>query len=225
MNSGKRRRWLPSPAMVIALFALVSGLAGTAVALQGKNTVKSNDIAPKAVKGTDIASNAISGKKIRKDAVKGSKIKNGSVAAPDLNVFRSDGEAGVVTTTSGPDVDLGGPRVTVTVPPGGLVGIYARAEGQATGGGADGAAQVHLYEPAFLPDAPRIMSVPNNAGFQFRFTAPGSGDLDGVASATRGGMIVLAPPAGTYTFSLRYSQAGGAEASFRNRTIWAGVLN
>jgi hypothetical protein len=38
-------------------------------------------------------------------------------------------------------------------------------------------------------------------------------------------MIVLAPPAGTYTFSLRYSRAGGATALFRNRAIWAGVLN
>ena len=65
----------------------------------------------------------------------------------------------------------------------------------------------------------------NDPSFRVRQTAPGSGDADGVGSALRGGMIVLAPPAGTYTFSLRYSRAGGATALFRNRAIWAGILN
>lgn len=225
MKSAKSRRWLPSPAMVVAVIALVSGLAGTAVALQGRNSVKSDDIAPGAVKGTDIAKRAVKGAKLASDSVAGAKIRNGSIGAQDLDVFRTGNAPAVVATASGPDVDLGGPRVTVTVPQNGLVGIYARVEAQASGGGADGAAQVHLYEPAFLPGAPRIMEVPNGAGFQYRFSAPGTGDVDGAASATRGGMIVLAPPPGTYTFSLRYSAAGGSNASFRNRTIWAGVIN
>jgi hypothetical protein len=38
-------------------------------------------------------------------------------------------------------------------------------------------------------------------------------------------MIILAPPPGTYTFSLRYSAAGGATAIFRNRAIWGAVIN
>ena len=48
------KRRLPSPAMLVAIFALVVGLTGSAVALQGKNSVKSNDIAPSAVKASDI---------------------------------------------------------------------------------------------------------------------------------------------------------------------------
>jgi hypothetical protein len=39
----------PSPALVISLIALAVALAGTAGALPGRNSVKSNDIAPKSV--------------------------------------------------------------------------------------------------------------------------------------------------------------------------------
>ena len=225
MKSRNGRRWLPSPAMVIALIALISGLAGTAVALQGRNSVKSNDIAPKAVNGSDIAANAIKGKKIAKNAVSGAKINDGSVGSADLDVFRTDLGATEVVTTSGPAVPLGGPQVTVTVRQNGLIGIYARAEANANSGGNDGAAQVHLYEPSLLPSAPRIMEVPNQGGFDFRYSSPGPGDIDGASSLTRGGMIVLTAPPGTYTFSLRYSGAGGSTASFRNRGLWAGVMN
>ena len=49
------RKRLPSPAIIVAIVALVAALGGSAVALQGKNSVKSNDIAPGAVKGKDIA--------------------------------------------------------------------------------------------------------------------------------------------------------------------------
>ena len=49
-----RLRKLPSPAMLVAICALIVGLTGSAVALQGKNSVKSNDIAPGAVKASDL---------------------------------------------------------------------------------------------------------------------------------------------------------------------------
>ena len=55
----QRRSWLPSPAMLVAFIALVAALTGSAVALQGKNSVKSNDIAPGAVKGKDIHTEAV----------------------------------------------------------------------------------------------------------------------------------------------------------------------
>ncbi len=50
---------LPSPAMLVAVIALVAALAGSAVALPGSNSVKSNDIKRDAVEGTDIASGAV----------------------------------------------------------------------------------------------------------------------------------------------------------------------
>ena len=223
----RKRSFLPSPAMVVALIALVSGLAGTAVALQGKNSVKSSDIAPKAVKSSDLADKSVKGSKVAKDAVNGSKIENGTVTAPDLDVFRNATAAEGVSTASAPPVDLStGPSVTVTVPDGGLVGVYARADILTVGGGNDGAGHVNLYEPTFLPEAPSIMSAPNGSGaFVSRYSTPGSSDFDGVASPSRGGMIVLSPPAGTYTFSLRYSATGGATATFQNRSLWVGIIS
>jgi hypothetical protein len=211
----QRRRRLPSPAMLVAIVALVAALTGSAVALQGKNSVKSNDIARNAVKGKDIAS----------DAVKTRHLRDGKVTAPKLDLFKVGAIPDEISTTSAPAVDLGGPSATVTVPPDGLVGIFARVEGRAVGGNANGAAQVHLFEPTALSAAPVVMSYPSGGAFAVRQTTPGSGETDGVGSALRGGMIILAPPPGTYTYTLRYSAAGGATALFRNRAIWAGVIN
>lgn len=213
--SSDKRRLLPSPALIVAIVALIAALAGSAVALQGKNSVKSNDI----------ANNAVKGSKIAKDAVTGAKIRNGSVTAPDLDVYRDSFVPTLSSTASGPPVDLGGPAVTVTVPEGGLVGVYARVEALSTGGGGDGAAQVHLQEATLLADAPRIMSFPTNNPIVARFTAPGPDGINGVVGPTRAGMITMAPPAGTYTFSLQYSGAGGATASFQNRRLWVGIVN
>ena len=106
MNEGVRRR-LPSPAMIVAIVGLVVALTGSAVALQGKNSVKSNDIAPNAVKGKDIASNA----------VKSRQVADGKITAPKLDVFKTQVTPEEVSTTSTPAADLGGPSVTVTVPP------------------------------------------------------------------------------------------------------------
>lgn len=209
----QRTRWLPSPALLLSMVALVVAMAGTAVALPGSNTVKSNDIAKNAVKGKDIAS----------DSIKTRHLRDGKITPPKLDLFKTGAVPDEVSTTSGPPADLGGPSVTVTVPTDGLVGIFARVEGRGSGGGANG--QVHLFEPTLLSGAPVVMEFPNDPNFALRQTAPGSGDSDGVGSALRGGMIVIAPPPGTYTFSLRYSQSGGGTANFRNRAIWAGVLN
>jgi len=194
---------LPSPAMVVAVIALVVAMSGAAIALPGKNSVKSNDIKRGAVKGTDIAT--------------------GAVKPADLDLIKVDGEAGPQVTTSGPPVDLGGPSVRVVVPQTGLVAIYARATGQINGGGPDGRAQVHLYEPQLLPGAPRVLEFAAPEP-QLRITTPGPGEVDGTPSLTRGGWIVFPADKGTYTFSLRYSQAGGGTATFQNTGLWAGVV-
>ena len=64
----------PSPAMVVALIALVAALAGTATALPGKNSVDKNDI----------KKNAVKSKNIKKGQVKSSDIADGAVAEADL---------------------------------------------------------------------------------------------------------------------------------------------
>ena len=202
MNESRRRR-LPSPAMLVAIVALVAALTGSAVALQGKNSVKSNDIAPGAVKGKDIA----------KQAVK----------PPKLDLIKVDGEAGPLPTASVPAIDLGGPSVTVNVPQTGLVALYARGTGQINGGGQDATAQMHLFEPTLFPGAPRILEF-DSAQPQLRISTPGTGDPDGASNLARGGWIVFPADAGKYTFSLRYSVAGGGTGTFTNTGIWAGVV-
>ena len=197
------RRLMPSPGLIVAIIAVVLALGGSAVALKGTNSVKSNDIAKGAVKGTDVASSAIK--------------------AQDLDLVKVDGETGPFVTTSGPAVDLGGPSVTVKVPETGLVAVYARATGQINGGGQNALAQIHLFEPTLLPGSPRVLQFDAPTP-QLRITAPGTGDLDGTPTLTRGGWIVFPADAGTYTFSLRYSQTGGGSATFQNTGLWVGVI-
>lgn len=198
-----KRKALPSPAMLVAVLALVAGLTGSAVALQGKNSVKSNDIAPGAVKGKDIAT--------------------GAVKPPKLDLIKVDGEAGPLPTASVPAIDLGGPSVTINVPETGLVAIYARGTGQIDGGGGNALAQVHLFEPTLFANAPRILEF-DSADPELRISTPGTGNLDGTASLTRGGWIVFPANQGAYTFSLFYSVAGGGTATFENTGLWAGVV-
>src|SRR6266511_3539089 len=83
----------PSPALVVAVAALVAALSGTAAALQGHNTVKSNDIAPRAVKSSDIGVGAVGAKQLRGRAVTPAKsglVTSGSVAAANATTARVD---------------------------------------------------------------------------------------------------------------------------------------
>lgn len=66
-KNSKRR---PTAALIVAIVALVAAMSGAAVALPGKNTVKSNDIAKDAVKSSDIAKEAVSSAEITDDKVK-----------------------------------------------------------------------------------------------------------------------------------------------------------
>src|ERR1700710_1588746 len=66
----------PSPALVIALIALVCALTGTAWAALGKNSVGSRQLKAKAVTTGKIANGAVNG----------AKVANGSLSGADINV-------------------------------------------------------------------------------------------------------------------------------------------
>ena len=75
----------PSPATAIACLALFFAVAGgTAIALQGRNTVDSGDIKPKAVKTSDIANNAVTTKKIKNNHVRAADIQNNAVGTGEI---------------------------------------------------------------------------------------------------------------------------------------------
>ena len=190
--------------MVVAVVALVAALGGAAVALPGRNSVTSNDIKRHNVKLSDIA--------------------RGAVDPYRTNLMRAAQLKTTVTTTSNTPVDLGGPNVTVKVPKGALVGVFAEVNLQVAGGGPNSEAQVRLFEPTVLPNAPQIIGG-SNAQLSDHFTAPGTGNQTGVNGELRGGWLVFSPGAGPHTFSLRYSGAGGGTALFANPTLYVAVFN
>ena len=80
-----RERRRPSPATVIACLALFFAIAGgSAIALQGRNTVDSGDIKPKAVKTSDIANNAVTTNKIKNNHVRATDIQNNAVGTGEI---------------------------------------------------------------------------------------------------------------------------------------------
>ncbi len=62
-----------TPAHLVAVIALVLALAGTAIALPGKNSVDRNDL----------AKNSVRSKQVKKDSLKGSDIDEGSLTIPE----------------------------------------------------------------------------------------------------------------------------------------------
>jgi len=74
-----RRQWRgPSPAMVVAIAALIAALGGTAIAANklSKNSVGSRQLKAKAVTTGKIANNAVNGQKVA----------NGSLSGQDINL-------------------------------------------------------------------------------------------------------------------------------------------
>jgi hypothetical protein len=74
----------PTPAMAVAVVALVAALSGSAIALPGGNTVDSGDIRRGAVKSSDIGPSAVTGAKIRPGSVTGADVRDGSLTGADV---------------------------------------------------------------------------------------------------------------------------------------------
>ena len=82
-DAGKKRRRMPSPTMILSMLALFVALGGTATALQGKFSVKRNDIAPRAVDAGKIKLGAVNGNHIADKAVGAWKLRlNSTASAP-----------------------------------------------------------------------------------------------------------------------------------------------
>ena len=119
-----------SPTTVIACLALFFAVAGgSAIALQGRNTVDSGDIKRGAVKTSDIANNAVTTKKIRNNHVRAADIQNnavgtgeirdGQVAAGDLTadeLWRRIGAAGQPAFNNGSEGDCIWSSITSSPP-------------------------------------------------------------------------------------------------------------
>jgi hypothetical protein len=101
-------RKLPSPALLVGMIALVAALAGTAIALPGRNTVNSGDIKPGQVKTSDLRNNAATGEKV-KESTLGTVPNAGTVNGTTVESFFAE----VDTNQAQEDIELGGVRIRV----------------------------------------------------------------------------------------------------------------
>src|ERR1700712_2923622 len=76
----------PSPAMIVAIIALIAALTGTAWAALGKNSVGPRQLKRNAVTSAKIRNNAITTAKIKANAVSGDKIQDGSIGGSKVNL-------------------------------------------------------------------------------------------------------------------------------------------
>ncbi len=82
MSSFKSLR--PTPAMFVAVAALVMAMSGAAIALPGKNSVDSSDLAKGSVTARAIAKSTITSKQIEGKSIKGNRIKDAGVSDKQL---------------------------------------------------------------------------------------------------------------------------------------------
>jgi hypothetical protein len=76
----------PSPAMIVALIALVCALTGTAWAALGKNSVGSKQLKKNAVVTAKIKKGAVTGAKVKKDTLTGTQINEAKLGTvPNAN--------------------------------------------------------------------------------------------------------------------------------------------
>jgi Collagen triple helix repeat (20 copies) len=110
---------------------------------------------------------------------------------------KSASVAGPLTTGSSSRVNLGGPSVTVTVGPSGLVAYWAKATVSSSGG----TAEVWLVEPT--GEAPQIQ---NGGGAVPLYTKPESDSGTNIFNA---GLSTEYVGSGQKTFSLQYADSAG----------------
>jgi hypothetical protein len=97
----RKRAVRPSPAMIVAIIALIAALGGTSYAAfkLGKNSVGSRQLKAKAVTGAKIANNAVNGAKVANSSLGGDDINLSQLGTvPSAN---SSGEAGNANTVAG----------------------------------------------------------------------------------------------------------------------------
>lgn len=101
----------PSPAMIVALIALVAALSGTAYAALGKNSVGTRQLKAKAVTSGKIANNAVTSAKVAKNSLTSADINVGALGT--VPSAEHAGSAGNADTVSGHAASCPGGTVLV----------------------------------------------------------------------------------------------------------------
>lgn len=95
---------LPSPALLLALVALVAAMSGAAIALPGHRTVDSGDIKRDAIRSKQIKAHSVKGSDVADDSIKGGQVLESQLGpVPEartvdtLNVFGDSYERATAT--------------------------------------------------------------------------------------------------------------------------------
>lgn len=101
----RSRRYIPSPAMLVALLALCVALGGAAYAgvKLPNNSVRSATIKNGAVKTADLASSAVTNAKVANNAIDSAKVKDGSLTDADISGIAAAKVTGKVASATAAD--------------------------------------------------------------------------------------------------------------------------
>jgi hypothetical protein len=95
--------------MIVAMIALMVSLGGSAVALQGTNTVRSDDIVRGQVKSSDVGNGQVRGVDVANGRLTGTDLANGSVGGEDVT---DESLTGADVSNEGGLGSLGGDDIT-----------------------------------------------------------------------------------------------------------------
>ena len=149
----KARR--PSPAFVVSILALFVALGGSAAALRGKNTVRSDDIRNGQVKSVDIRNGAVLGGDVEDGAITGTDVRDGAISGQDVqdsSIAGADVQDDSVTGADVQESSLNGVRPYGAVIPSGTTVIGVWGGGAATNGEVDFLVSLPAPAPVALTD-------------------------------------------------------------------------
>jgi hypothetical protein len=151
MHSRTRR---PSPALIIAIIALVASLSGTAFAALGKNTVGSKQLKSKSVKTGKIAPNAVNS----------TKVANESLTSEDIRLSTLTNVPSALEATHANNADTVGAERHVAFCPEGTVlirGLCYDVTLQGPVAGVGKAASACAAKGGFLPSVMQLYTARN----------------------------------------------------------------
>jgi hypothetical protein len=157
----------PSPAMIVAIIALVAALSGTAYAALGKNTVGSKQLKAKAVTSGKIANNAVTSAKVAKGSLTGEDINVSALGTvPSATNATSAGNASTVgghaaSCPGGTTLIRGTCFDSVSNPA--INGVKAAADACAAKGG-------YLPTPMALYSVRQVINLGTGVGSDHQFT-------------------------------------------------------
>ena len=110
-------KYRPSPALFVAIVALIVALGGTSFALPGRNTVDANDLRPRVVKAKNLRKGSVSFSKIQNAAVRRRHIRefavgnrqlaNGQISTPKYRDRSVTGSKLAEASVTGPHITSG----------------------------------------------------------------------------------------------------------------------